>query len=86
MITRKVPSVELSRIRNLTENYRRFRALRRCLMEINTQIKQILDNYETAMFNAIREGLPFLVPSTKNAAQRPQRLQKPREKGKGKIS
>ena len=86
MITRKVPSDELSRISNLTENYRRFRSLRRRLMEINTQIKQILDNYEMTRFNAIREGLPFLISSRKNAAQRSQRLQNPREEKKGDSS
>ncbi len=86
MITRKVPADELSRISNLTENYRRFRSLRRRLMEINTQIKQILDNYEMTMFNAIREGLPFLISNRKNAAQRSRRLQKTREEKKGNSS
>lgn len=83
MITRKVPSGELSRVLGLTENYRRFRALRRKLAEINIRVKQILDYYETAVNNDVRKGMPFLGSVTKNAGYRPKRLQKPARNRKG---
>lgn len=82
MITRKVPSAELSRIRDLTENYRRFRSLRRKLSELNIQIKQMLDFYQTALIEDSRTGMSFLGFRTKNAAQQTKRLQKTRKSDK----
>jgi hypothetical protein len=75
-VNRKIPADKLSRVRKLTDNYRHFRSLRRQLSELNKQIKQALDCYQTAMVEDSRSGLPFLGFNTKNADQSPKRLQK----------
>ena len=82
MVTRKVPPADLARIRNLTKNYRRFRSLRRRLVELQAQIKQTLDCYQTALIEDSRTGMPFLGFSTKNAAQLTKRLQKTQKSDK----
>ena len=72
-ITRKIPADKLSRVRKLTDNYRHFRSLRRQLSELNIQIKQILDSYQTALVEDSRAGMPFL---GKNATPPTKHLQK----------
>ena len=81
-VTRKIPADKLSRVRNLTDNYRHFRSLRRQLSELNIQIKQMLDCYQTALIEDSRARLPFLGFSTKNAAQPAKGLQKTRKSEK----
>ena len=81
-VTRKIPAEELSRVRNLTENYRHFRSLRRQLSELNKQIKNELNCYQTALVEDSRSGLPFLGFNTKNADQSPKRLQKTQKSDK----
>jgi len=78
-VTRKIPADKLSRVRNLTDNYRNFRSLRRHLSELDIQIKQMLDCYQTALIEDSREGMPFLGFRTRNAVQPTQRLQKTRK-------
>lgn len=78
-VTRKIPADKLSRVRNLTDNYRHFRSLRRQLSELNKQIKQALDCYQTALVEDSRAGMPFLGFNTKNAAQLSNHLQKTRK-------
>lgn len=73
-VTRKIPADKLSRVRNLTDNYRHFRSLRRQLSELNKQIKQALDCYQTALIEDSRAGMPFLGFNTKNAAHSPNHL------------
>ena len=80
--TRKIPADKLSRVRNLTDNYRHFRSLRRQLSELNKQIKQALDCYQTALIEDSRAGMPFLGFNTKNAAQQSNHLQKTRKSNK----
>ena len=75
-VTRKIPADKLSRVRNLTDNYRHFRSLRRQLSELNKQIKKALDCYQTALVEDSRAGMPFLCFNTKNAAQSPNHLHK----------
>ena len=60
-VTRKIPADKLSRVRNLTDNYRHFRSLRRQLSELNKQIKKALDSYQTALVEDSRAGMPFLL-------------------------
>ena len=81
-VTRKIPADKLSRVRNLTDNYRNFRSLRRQLSELNIQIKQMLDCYQTALIEDSRARMPFLGFSTKNAAQSAKGLQKTRKSEK----
>jgi len=78
-VTRKIPADKLSRVRKLTDNYRHFRSLRRQLSELNKQIKQALDCYQTAMVEDSRTGMSFLCLNTKNAAQSPNHLHKTRQ-------
>jgi len=78
IITRKVPSSDLTNVRMLTENYRRFRSLRRRLLGLQTKIKKMLDDYETALIAQSRMRLPFLRVETKNAAQKDKGLRKSR--------
>ena len=81
-VTRKIPAEELSRVRNLTENYRHFRSLRRQLSELNKQIKKALDCYQTALVEESRSGMLFLGFNTKNADQSSKRLQKTQKSDK----
>ncbi|HDL63751.1 MAG TPA: hypothetical protein ENH12_00005 [Proteobacteria bacterium] len=78
-VTRKIPADKLSRVRNLTDNYRHFRSLRRQLSELNKQVKQALNCYQTALIEDSRAGMPFLGLNTKNAAQSPNHLHKTRK-------
>jgi Family of unknown function (DUF6788) len=81
-VTRKIPAEELSRVRNLTENYRHFRSLRRQLSDLNKQIKEELNCYQTALVEESRSGMLFLAFNTKNADQSSKRLQKTQKSDK----
>ncbi len=86
MITRKVPLADLARIRDLTENYRRFRSLRRRLGELHAQVKRMLDCYERSLVDDSRAGMPFLNSGIKNAAHQSKRLQKTQKEGSDRMS
>jgi hypothetical protein len=70
IITRKVPSSDLTNVRTLTENYRRFRSLRRRLLGMQSKMKNMFDDYEMALIEQSRMRLPFLSVATNNAAQK----------------
>ncbi len=46
--TRNVPRKDLTRVRHLTENYRRFRRARAAWVRINEQIIELINQLETA--------------------------------------
>ena len=65
-VTRKVPRNNTSWILKVTEDYRRFRSLRRQLNELEVKIKQLLDEFENTIIKETRKGKNFLtVPATK---------------------
>ena len=76
MMTRKVPLDQISRIRKLTANYRRFRATRRKLIAIQEELRRLLDEYEAARVSQTREPLQFLAVNPKMSAARRSTRQK----------
>lgn len=46
LTTRKVPPQAADRVQQLTDNYRQFRLLRRKLVELQAQMRDLLDQYE----------------------------------------
>jgi hypothetical protein len=73
LITRKVPGDQIQEVLRLTANYRRFRALRRQLRELQGEIDRRLDRYEQDVTVRARRALKFLPPPPKmgsNGAER----------------
>lgn len=68
LTTRKVPAEQADRIVALTDNYRRFRALRRKLATLNDEIRKTLDQYEKALTSQARKPLGFLDAERKMTA------------------
>ena len=78
LITRKVPVEQVQEVLRLTQNYRRFRSLRRQLRAVHNEIVGELDRYEQSLIDRTRSALPFLPPPAKMEAIAP----KPRQKGR----
>jgi len=79
LITRKVPLEQVQRIAQLTDNYRKFRSLRRALLALDGEVHNLLRLYETAMTDRARRPLGFLHKAPKNAARTPRSRQKRRK-------
>lgn len=59
-ISRAVPKEEHPWIEKMTDNYKKFRELRRHLNEINEEIKALLDAYEEHCVKKTRKGKLYL--------------------------
>jgi len=68
LTTRKVPAEQTGRVVALTDNYRQFRTLRRKLVALNGEIRNVLDQYEKALINQARKPLGFLDAARKVTA------------------
>lgn len=60
-ISRAVPKEEHEWIEEMTGNYRKFRELRKQLIEIEDNIKSFLDTYEEGVVKKTRKGKSYLV-------------------------
>jgi hypothetical protein len=58
--TRKVPSDQVDWVREMTESYRTFRALRRELASLEKQGKRLLDAWEDHLVKTTRSNTDFL--------------------------
>jgi len=58
--TRKVPPEEVAWVREVTENYRNFRSLRRRLLRLQADGKELLDKIENDLVKNTRKGKRFL--------------------------
>lgn len=82
LITRKVPLEQIHRITQLTDNYRKFRALRRTLLVLDGEVRDLLRVYEMALTDQARQPLDFHPAAPKSAAHARrswQKRSKPRE-------
>ena len=59
-ISRAVPKEEYEWIEQMTDNYKKFRELRRQLNEIDEQMKSLLDVYEEEIVKKTRKGKLYL--------------------------
>lgn len=55
--TRKVPPDQIDHIRELTDNYRQFRTLRRQIAALHTEMRPLLDDLETERVEEARKSL-----------------------------
>ena len=65
-ITRKVPRDQIAWVREVTENYREFRSLRRSLISLEAESKKLLDDLENALIERTRKGMSFLGTNERN--------------------
>jgi hypothetical protein len=73
--TRSVPAEQIERVIELTQNYRQFRSLRRKLKAHEARVKDLLDQYETALVAEARKPLAFLGLNSKKPAEMDNRIQ-----------
>jgi hypothetical protein len=73
--TRKVPTEQIQRVIELTQNYRQFRSQRRKLTALEARVKDLLDQYERALVAEARQPLSFLGLSSKMSAGTDRRRQ-----------
>ena len=59
-ISRAVPKEEHAWIEEMTENYRRFKELRRRLNAINEEMNALLDTFEDSVVKKTRKGKVYL--------------------------
>lgn len=59
-LTRKVPHEHIAWIGEVTNSYRRFRSLRRKMISLETEMKQLLDILEKDLVEHTRKGKDFL--------------------------
>ena len=69
LITRKVPPQAADQVRELTDNYRQFRSLRRELVQIQTRMEKCLDQYERSSITQAQRPLRPLGFATKMSAR-----------------
>lgn len=74
--TRKVPAEQTERIVELTANHRRFRSRQRQLAAVDTRIRTLLNEYETALSHQARKRLGLLVAQARSSASSPDNRQK----------
>ena len=55
--TRKVPPDQIDQIRELTENYRQFRSLRRTIAVLQTKMRLLFNDLETERVDQARKSL-----------------------------
>jgi len=60
MTTRNVPAQHIDRIVELTDDYRRYRSLRRKLIDLQGEIHDLLDQYEKSLIAQSQRTFPFL--------------------------
>ena len=56
-VRRKVPPDQIDHIRELTDNYRQFRSLRRKIAALQTEMRPLLDDLETELVGEARKSL-----------------------------
>jgi hypothetical protein len=83
LITRKVPPDQAQPIAQLTNNYRKFRSLRRSFLALDHEIRETLRLYEMALIGQARRPFDFLAHAPKNATRTPKRRQKRRKPRRG---
>ena len=76
LTTRKVPSPAVERVRLWTGNYRQFRALRRQLLALQTQLQERLDQYEQRSIAQAQKPLRAAGFNPKMSARTDRRQQK----------
>lgn len=59
-LSRAVPKEDHEWVEERTENYRKFRKLRKEIVKIEKEIKELLDDYEDSLVNQMRKGKPYL--------------------------
>ena len=59
-LSRAVPKEDRAWVKRMTDQYRRFRQLRKEITKIEKEIKQLLDDYEKALVNKTRKGRLYL--------------------------
>ena len=65
-VTRKVPQENIPWVQQVTESYRRFRKLRRRLVELESQIKELLDARQNRVIETTRNRKAFMTPKPQN--------------------
>jgi hypothetical protein len=68
-VTRKVPSKDIDWIQEVTGNYKDFRRLRRELLQLEDQIKRLLDVYESELVMKTRKGRTYLQLKPRNCRE-----------------
>jgi hypothetical protein len=64
MTTRKVPLDQIEKVRELTDNYRKYRALRKKLRDVQTQLSETIERFERSITERTRRPLAYLGCST----------------------
>jgi len=59
-ITRKVPREEIAWVQEVTDRYRRFRSLRRELVRLEAEVRELLNDHEKNVVEKTRSGKDFL--------------------------
>ena len=77
MTTRKVPAQLANTLREMTDNYRHFRSLRRKLLALNTQLQDLLDGHEQDMIMRAQRPLISSGFNSKMSPRSDRRRQKP---------
>lgn len=78
LTTRKIPAQAAERVRELTQNYRQFRALRRQLLALQAQAQELLDHYEQSLITQAQRPLRSLGFTSKMSPRSDRRRQKSR--------
>ena len=69
-VTRKVPREYIDWIKEVTNNYRQFRLLRKKLVSLEAETKRLLDAYEKELIKSTRSGKCFLEIDTQNRKEK----------------
>jgi hypothetical protein len=69
LTTRKVPPPALDQVQTFTDNYRKFRSLRRQLLSLHAQLQAILDRYEESLILQARKPLKSVGFTSKMSAR-----------------
>lgn len=77
-VTRKIPPDQIQWIQRVTEQYRKFRSMRRELPQIDAECKKLLDEYEDYLVEWTREGKAYLEVQKQNRNRKSQRTTKRR--------
>jgi hypothetical protein len=81
-VTRKVPSEDRDWIQEVTSNYKEFRRLRRELLQLEDQIRTLLDVYESELVSKTRKGRSYLQVKPKNCRKGVRRTAKRKKRRK----
>jgi len=60
VITRKVPSMDIEWVKEVTKNYKEYRGMRKELMLIETEVKKYIDSREKNIVKEARRGKSYL--------------------------